>query len=208
MNISLTEPWRIFKEIIAGPWITSGLDVQWKVITAGGYPFLAFQGSTSKTDWKNNFTFFVKPYKNQKSEMLVHKGFAKAWKSCNDEVIDAFVGLTKLLKKEPVIVGHSFGGAMAVLAGEDFFFRTGKKPTVITFGAPKVVWGKKSFEHVNNCVFAQQFAERNDIVPFCPPIPGYKHISEWKIGDGFNVFKLFNPGKYHQIYGEHEEYFK
>lgn len=202
------EPWKMYNDVVRGPWNTSGLDVQWKAQMVGGVPYLAFQGSASAMDWVNNFRFAAALYKGQESALRVHKGFGKAWKSCNDEVMASFVKLCSQSKETPVITGHSFGGAMALLAAEDFYYRTKVKPCVATFGAPKVVWGKKSKEYFSSCATFIEYEERNDIVPFCPPIPGYKHLEPAKIGDKFCLFKLFNPGKWHQIYGEKEEYFK
>lgn len=201
------EPWRIFNEIISGPWTTSGLDVQWTVKLAGGVPYLAFQGSCSWLDWLHDFCFLVKPYKNQEHKMLVHAGFARCWKSCNDEVMAKFIGLCSISKERPVITGHSMGGALSVLAAEDFAYRTGIKPIVPTFGAPKVAWGKKTKEYLESRADFLMFAQRNDPVPRCPPLPGYKRLNTIEIGEKFNFFKMaFNPNKWHQLYGEGGEY--
>ena len=204
----MLEPWRIFNEIIRGPWNTSGLDVQWKALLVDGTPYLAFQASASKMDWLNNFWAFVEPYKRQERKLLVHAGFARAWKSCNDEVVGNFAALCEISNQRPVIVGHSFGGAMSVLAAEDFNYRTKLRPMVVTFGAPKVLWGESSAEAVRLCADFTMYSQRNDPVPLCPPLPGYKHPSQIKIGDKFCFFKLFNPNKYHQLYGSFEEYLK
>jgi hypothetical protein len=151
-------------------------------------------------DWKNNFRFFAKMYKKQVSPMLVHKGFARAWKSCNDEAMEVI----KLFKQDvgeelqTVFVGHSFGGAMSLLAAEDYHFRFNERPEVITFGAPKVFATKKSVEYVKSCVKEiKQFAHKSDIVTYMPPF--YKHVK--KIGLGkFSFIGLFKPIIYHLIY--------
>lgn len=194
------KPCEIFSEIIREPWNTSGDDVQWRTIIASGRPVLAFQGSRSGRDWINNFSFAVKPYKNQVGEFRVHKGYARAWKSCNDDVMENFTALCRLVEARPIITGHSYGGAIAVLAAEDFHFRTGISPEVVTFGAPKVLWGKASVRHLLDCADFACYAQRNDVVPLLPPIPGYSHCDRTLIGKRFNFFRLFNVGN-HQKYG-------
>lgn len=68
---------------------------------------------------------------------------------------------TDELKKDGFTVevcGWSYGGAMAVLAAEDFNFRTGNNAGVVTFGAPKPLWGRKTWQYIKSCV---AYAEKN-----------------------------------------------
>lgn len=96
---------------------------------------------------------------------------------------------------------------MSVLAAEDFHYRTHIKPYVITFGAPKPLWGRKTWEYVKSCVSdAWQYAHVNDVVPLCVPLPGYRMIHKDKIGSGFCIFKLFRGDIYHCIYGDESLY--
>lgn len=164
-----------------------------------------FLGSNSKTDWKTNFNFPSKVYKRQKSCLKAHRGFVKAFKTANDVIIEKMLNLSKefsipLKELEVTFIGHSFGGAMAILAAEDFCFRFEQKPNVITFGAPKLLANKKSVNYIKNCcgeIF--QFAHQNDIVTYLPPM--YRHVKKHKLGK-FNLIELFKPNIYHLIYGE------
>lgn len=197
MNMNYSE---LFKELLKNNYTKYGEDVDVCFILKENKLFVFFQGSNSDVDWKNNFRFFAKMYKKQVSPMLVHKGFARAWKSCNDEVMEVI----KLFKQDVgeelqvFFVGHSFGGAMALLASEDYYFRFKDKPYVITFGAPKVFATKKSVEYVKSCVKEiKQFTHKSDIVTYMPPF--YKHVKKVGLGK-FSLIGLFKPIIYHLIY--------
>lgn len=163
---------------------------------------LIFEQSKSKRDWINNFAFPIKPYKNQKNVLLVSRGYARAYKSCNDKIQELFIKKVNENKNYKIeISGWSFGGAMAILAAEDFYYRSNKKANVITFGTPKILFGKKSKEHILESVESiKQYCNINDLVIYLPPFLFYKHINKIKIGNRFNFFKLFNVFKYHKQY--------
>lgn len=175
------KPWELFnliKSIKHEEYITSGDDVQWtiKVDDVEKVVRLIFEESCGNTDWKNNLNFPMKLYKKQESCIRAARGW-------------------------------SYGGAVALLAAEDFHYRTGKKASVYTFGAPKPLWGKKTREYVRSCVNeVKQYSHVNDCVPLMPPFPGYTRLSTDHIGGKRNFFKLFNPWKYHCIYGEESLY--
>ena len=162
-----------------------------------------FLGSNSKTDWKNNFNFPSKVYKNQQSCLRAHRGFVKAYKSANDYLFDEMRAisaefLVPIKDLQVTFVGHSFGGAMAVLAAEDFFFRFHQKPNIVTFGAPRVFANKKSTKYVESvCEDIFQFAHRNDVVTYLPPF--FRHIKKHKLGK-FKLKGIFQPNIYHLIY--------
>lgn len=210
---SMTRPWEVFDMIKNTAYIKSGDDVDWAVMVDDTYHYvwLIFQesrGSFTGPDWKNNFRFPAKLYKKQDSCMLVHRGYGDAWKSCNDEVMKAFIKLTESYPDcTPAICGWSYGGAMALLAAEDFFYRTHKRAGVITFGAPKPLFGKKTFKYVRSCVqFVYQWTHVNDCVPLLPPFLGYRRLEANYCSSGFCIIKLFRPDIYHQIYGDKDIY--
>ena len=160
-----------------------------------------FEESASKQDWKTNFNFPVRPYKHQKSCLWVHRGFKKAWKSANDIIMRDVIDVRSRTGYDVVFIGWSYGGAMCQFAVEDFCYRTNIRADVITFGAPNVFFGKKSSEYARNCCKSViQFANRNDVVTIMPPF--YSQIRKMKVGEKFNLFKLFKPNIYHMNYDE------
>ena len=152
--------------------------------------------------------FPIKPYKNQTSCILVARGWGNAYKSCNNEVIK---NLCEAVKNNPDydvhICGWSYGGALCLLAAEDFYYRTHRKASIFTYGAPKPLWGKKTWRYVKSCIHViKQWSHVNDCIPLMPPFPGYKRITTDKVGKGFCIFKLFQPQIYHYIYAEQSLY--
>lgn len=195
------EPNYLYDMIQAAQYRKDGDDVDWTVLESGSRTYLLFRGSNSDTDWRNNFDFWAKVYKNQESPMLCHRGFGRAYRSCNDVVMSALIEAQERTGCAVVMCGHSFGGAMALLAAEDFFWRTGIRADVVTFGAPRCLVGRRTLEYVRSCCGeVTQYAHRNDIVPMLPPIPCYRHVRRVDVGKR-TAFGIFNV-KYHQIYGD------
>ena len=198
-------------------YITSGDDVQYliKVDDSENTVRLYYQQSKSFKDWINNFDFPVKLYKDQEQPIAVAQGWGDAYRSCNDEVMHSLLKVTSEHQGYSVeICGWSYGGAMAVLAAEDFTYRQRKLyvsglkkivtlPDVITFGAPKVLWGKSTLEVFRDSTrMVMQYANSNDCVTGMPPFLGYTHLNKVEVGDRFNLIKWFNPGVYHCSYGD------
>lgn len=204
------ELFNLIKSIKHDEYVTSGDDVQWiiKVDEVNKIMRLIFEESAGKTDWKNNFNFPVKLYKKQESCILAARGWGNAYKSCNDEVMRAMdLALEIAPDYEIHICGWSYGGAMSLLAAEDFYYRFHKKASVFTFGAPKPLWGKRTRDYVRSCVKeVHQYSHVNDCVPLCPPLPGYTRLVTDKVGKDFSFKKLFHPDIYHCIYGEADLY--
>lgn len=163
---------------------------------------LIFKQSNSKKDWINNFNFPIKPYKNQQNTLWVARGWVKAYKSANDIIMAELTAeYRKYTDYQIEIIGWSYGGAISILAAEDFYFRTKTKPNIITFGAPKPLFGNKTKNYILSCCNeVKQYAHRSDCVTLCPPLFGYKHLNKIKLGK-FNFFNLFKPTKYHTCYG-------
>ena len=106
-------------------WIKIGDDVDYKVIVDdnGKIVYLLFKETDSKRDWRNNFAFTCVMYKNKL--MRIHRGYARAYLSCNDKIMSEFISKVKEHPDyTPVISGWSYGGAISILAAEDFNFRT------------------------------------------------------------------------------------
>lgn len=185
----------------------TGLDVDYAIVVYDSEKTirLFFQGSQSAIDWIINFCFPVKPYKKAKYRLLYHYGWSKAYRSAKDKIMAELVQVSNSLPDYDVeIVGHSLGGALACYAAEDFNFRTTKKPTLITFGAPKPAFGSKTKERLlESCAKVYQFIHRNDFVPCLPPF--YKHLDTLKLGK-FKFKNIFKFAFYHTHYDDETYY--
>lgn len=203
------KPWELYEEIKKTDYTKSGDSVDWavKVYPEEKLVRLLFEESTEDRDWKNNFDFPIKPYKQQENTLWFARGWGNAYKSCNDEImaklIETFSDKLKAEGYSVEVCGWSYGGAMSLLAAEDFNYRTGIKPGVVTFGAPKPLWGKKTQKYVASCLaYCFQYAHVNDFVTVCIPLPGYKMVNKVNVGKGFCLFKYFKTGEYHCSYGD------
>ena len=142
--------------------------------------YLFLEWSHGKTDWKNNFDFPAKPYKDMGATWFCHRGFLKVWKSIEPHVKDAIMDETII---KIVVVGYSHGAAIATLAHEYVWFHRPDIRDAIEgygFGAPRCYWGfnvkkslKKRWENFH------PVRNDNDIVAHVPPVLfGFTHVNK------------------------------
>jgi len=118
----------------------------WKPLTGFGYVaqgagqfageiLCATRGThmPSKADWASNLNCGLQ---NGPGGHLVHAGFNEVWKSCSG-ALDEFLRIQKHKPTHVHCVGHSLGGALAML-NADYFTSRGIPASVYTFGAPRV----------------------------------------------------------------------
>ena len=143
----------------------------------GDILYVYFEHSNGITDWKNNFDFPAKPYREMENKWYVHRGFLRVWKSAK-KYLEAQI-LNRSVKGI-VIVGYSHGAALALLCHEFCVFN---RPDIADniygygFGCPRVVYGClrrricerfKHFYIIRNC---------RDIVTHLPPaLFGFRHV--------------------------------
>ena len=169
----------------------------------GGILYIYFQPTIGETDWKNNFDFPAKPYRNMGDLWFCHRGFLKVWKSIEpyiaQQINDPDVQYIE-------IVGYSHGAAIATLCYEYVKYN---RPDVevfgIGFGGPRVLWGFackrvlnrfKGFYMIRNC---------NDIVTHVPPaFFGFRHVGKVvKIGKkSKGLINDHRPENYAESLGE------
>lgn len=176
------------------PYIHAGEDADYYIERESDTLYIYFQGSHGITDWKNNFDFFAKPYKDMTSTWRVHRGFLRVWKSIEDiiavEIADESI-------KKIIIVGYSHGGALAQFCHEFCrFHRDDVKVTTYAFGSPRIIFGHIS--HVVKSRFSGLFIITNglDIVPHLPFLfLGFHHVGK-KVAVGTDL----HPTKAHLNY--------
>ena len=180
----------LYKKCLNAHYITVENKGDYAVKQIGTRLYLFFEGSDSATDWKNNFNFPAKPYKDMGKTWLCHRGFLKVWKSIEPYIKDTIMRKTV---KSVTIVGYSHGAAIATLCHEYVWFNRPDlrdKLEGYGFGAPRVFWGWfmskelkerwKNFHPVRNI---------NDIVTHMPPrLFGFRHVNK--------VIKVGKKGKF------------
>ena len=167
-----------------------GKDVNYKFEEEGDTLFIYFQGSRNKSgwDWFRNFFHFPwhKPNYPGASSYFCHSGYLMAWSEVQNIIVDKITeadeeGYYKY--NHIIIVGYSYGGAMAVLCRECcWYYRNDLNDNDIVgyaFEAPRVIFGffclskKKLRERWKNFFVYQN---RNDIVPTVPfAFLGFRH---------------------------------
>lgn len=143
--------------------------------------YIFFEPSDGLDDWRNNFSYWRRPYKDMEVSYRVHGGFLKCWKTVEKIVI------AKILEEDPmevgsyrwrkvVVVGYSHGGALAALCHECVWFHRGdlrERDGLIGYGfeAPRVyagLWIKKELKaRWKNFTVVRN---KNDLVTHMPPL--------------------------------------
>lgn len=125
---------------VSGPWIERDEDTEYKYNMEDGVFYLTFQGSGSEIDWKQNFDFWAKPYRNMEIPWMAHRGFIQKWKVVEDEIL-SIIKSNKITKIR--VTGFSQGASLATLAHESFWYHfpeLRKEIHSIVFGSPRVIW--------------------------------------------------------------------
>lgn len=200
------KPSDIFKFIKQTKYKTVGYDVQYAIFSLEKETLIIWEESTSKEDWKTNFDFPIRPYKNQQNTLWYHRGWAKAYKSARDEFLKDIADCSNTENFR--IYGWSYGGAMSQISAEDVKFHyPNSHIEVVTFGSPNPLFGRKTKKFVKSCIAdCKQYANRNDLVTVMPPLPGYKQVNKIKVGKKFNLIEFFKPKIYHANYDDESIY--
>lgn len=180
-------------------WETTGQDVQYSIDVDKNTrtAYLLFQETRSRFDWCVNLDFPARLYK----KYYIHRGYADVWESAK-AVVEKFVKICSEYRCKPVISGWSYGGAMALLAAEEFHYLTEIKPTVITYGAPKILYGRKTRDMFRNVGDFTQYARINDLVTYMIPFPFVHHVERITPKEKFSFKLLIHPEKVHPFYEE------
>ena len=164
-----------------------------------GEVVIAFYGSDSDVDWRNNFHFWKKAYNDCEIPFTAHSGFLKCWKLIRHEVERQ---VEELNPTSITVTGHSYGGAIAVLCMEDMRYLHYTKPVqMITFGAPRVIGWRNWRRIKSRWDGSRQFRCGADGVTCVPFFVMFFHhvVRRTVIGDRPNFFRLFKTPKYHDL---------
>ena len=138
-----------------------------------------FEKSNGVEDWKNNFRFAARPYRDMKEPWRCHGGFMKVFRALLQY-------LEEILLNEEVthyiLVGYSHGAALALLCHEYLLYHRPEllgKVEGYGFGCPRVIAG-----HIPASLRARLYGFRviknvDDIVTHLPPkLFGYSHVTK------------------------------
>lgn len=174
----------LFQKVLDIEYNVIGDDVDYAFEENGDQLIIVFKESDSKVDWKRNFAFKKKPYKDMNVPYRVHGGFLKSWKEVEDIVI-AKITETKengeYKFNSIYVTGWSHGGALTMLCHECVWFH---RPDIrkncfsVSFDGPRVYGGRKvkpelreRWEHFFEVV------NDTDIVTKVPPrLFGFTHV--------------------------------
>lgn len=143
------------------------------------------RGTEFLKDWLLNFNT-TKNYIG--SDMYCHRGYYRAALDIINSVSPYLEGVDKV-----VVVGHSQGGALALLLS--YLIARRKKPTLspstYTYAAPKIV-NETLAKEILGTVDVFQWASLGDPVPRLPLFSSFEHVNVKWIGSrwdfGFNHF--------------------
>lgn len=164
---------------------------------------IAFCGSESIVDWKQNIDFILRPFP-QNRKCKVHSGFLECFLSVKNK-INKILELIQNEKLPVFFTGHSLGGAIATLAAVDAKMSyQNLNITCVTFGSPKP--GDKNFSLLYSSlgISTYRVVNSNDIVPSLPKWwqGNYYHVCPaYQIGftNIFSAIKLTNKIKNHYV---------
>lgn len=187
---------RMFEDCLAAQYTTVENAATYSKKREGSTLKLFFEWSNGREDWRNNFRFPAKPYRDMRDKWLCHVGFLSVWKAIEPYIKD---DISDTSVKTIYIVGYSHGAAVAQLCHEYVKFN---RPDVevcgVGFGAPRVFWGfaRKAVKER----FKDFLVVRNgrDLVTHLPPVFfGYRHICEvMNIGESKGLIKDHKPDAY------------
>ena len=154
---------------------------------ANGALYIFFEPSDGKEDWRNNFAYWRRPYKEMDIGYRVHGGFLRCWKTVDDIVIAKVteIGADGHYKwKSIYVVGYSHGGALAALCHECIWYH---RPDLRAeglegygFEAPRIFAGffmKKELKE--RWAHFTVYRNNMDIVTHLPPLVfGFRHVGK------------------------------
>lgn len=167
-----------------GPWETAGKDTQYKVVPnwLPGIHVLAFQGTSSDIDWKDNFAFVPRAYKRQPVPWRTHGGFLRAWQDASDQVMLDVLETLELFPGQVVVSGYSHGAAIAHFPFEDLFY-LGHDVLGVVFGSPRNLWLPRRAVRERFAQFLRVETYGDIVTHVGPALFGFRHVGQsLKIG--------------------------
>ncbi len=166
---------------------------------------LLFEWSNGSTDWRNNFDFPAKPYRDMEDKWFAHRGFLRVWKTIEPHLAAAIADKTV---SRIEISGYSHGAAVALLCYEYCkYHRPDIEVEGYGFGAPRVVWGPTSKKVKARLEGFVVYRNGNDLVTHLPPVfLGFHHVGPVrKVGKSAGLIRDHYAERYIEALNTEEE---
>lgn len=180
---------------------------------------LVFRGTASRKDWLRNMDIYPVKYSPilnhglslakrlqtiQCENCKVHRGYYKTLKKHCVSIVQGVLDLhSEYSDYKLVVVGHSLGGALAVLSGIELQLM-GHHPLVVSYASPKV-GNKDMAEYIDRIFYTSEVAKyiyenrdlntgyirvvhKGDMIPKLPPTTIYRHC-----GFEYTINKKYFP---------------
>lgn len=191
---------KLFKKCLSANYIQVENDANYCIQREGNKLYILFQETSSKIDWKNNFDFPAKPYKDMGITWYCHRGFLRVWKSIEPYIEDAIDDITV---ESIDLIGYSHGSAIATICHEYIWYH---RPDLrehlrtFAFGSPRFFWGFRMSDSLKERWKGVTIIRNgNDIVTHLPPVLfGFRHVTDYIINltraeqEEFVPFKIIN----------------
>lgn len=205
------KPWELWQHLRSAEYHTSEyckLDWNIEIDDENKKIRAIFQESRQPIDWILNFVFMLIPAIIGGTPYNFSLGWWISWCSAKELVMHNIMSEWEKHNDYDIqVCGYSFGGAIAQICGIEIFERMGIKSELITFGAPKPLFGLWTKFLTRRC-FTEitQYANWSDIVTWCIPLIGYHGTKIKRLGK-FSLKKLlFDAPNQHQIYSNVDFY--
>lgn len=154
-------------------------EVDYKFLEEDDTLYIFFEPSDGKIDWRVNFAYWRKPYKDMEAPYRVHGGFLDSWKLIDDFIVDK---VKDSKWRHIVVVGYSHGAALAALCHEAVWYHRPdlREEGLVGYGfdGPRIYAGfviKPALKERWRTF--TMFRNWNDIVTHAPPmIFGFRHV--------------------------------
>lgn len=200
------KPYELYNHLHSISYNVSGFDVDWQIEVNDEEKkvFLFFKCSDSNEDWIVNILGFLPIFR---FPLFYTMGWKVAFNYVRNIIFEKLMVAINNHKGYSVeICGHSYGGAMSVVAGIQLYKETGIKANITTFGAPRPLFFIYS-KFLSKLFLGkvEQYAHKSDFITYCPPLIGYHNVTVKKLGK-FSIKGLFNAEYYHCCYGDKSIY--
>jgi pimeloyl-ACP methyl ester carboxylesterase len=145
--------------------------VQGIVALSEAVTVVAFRGTHSTAGVMTNMGFFTSGVSISSASAGLHNGFKSAFDSIQQDLRNA-IGAEQRKKIPTFYVGHSLGGALAMIAATDGHTQGVNVQGVLTLGQPRI--GNSMFASQFENILGEKYVRYvfgNDPIPHLPPAP-------------------------------------